>query len=118
MRLGAAKPSTCTWSRIPAHLEAVDPVAAGRARAKQVRFGEGGEDKLIPIVIHGDAAFAGQGVLAETMNLATIDGFSIGGTIHIVVNNLIGFTAGPAEVNSPRDSPPTWPSGCPSRFST
>jgi len=86
----------------PSHLEAVDPVAAGRARAKQFRFGDGGEDKLIPIVIHGDAAFAGQGVLAETMNLASVDGFSIGGTIHIVVNNLIGFTAGPDEVNSSR----------------
>jgi 2-oxoglutarate dehydrogenase E1 component len=86
----------------PSHLEAVDPVAAGRARAKQVRLGERGEDKLVPIVIHGDAAFAGQGVLAETMNLASVEGFSIGGTIHIVVNNLIGFTAGPGEVNSSR----------------
>jgi 2-oxoglutarate dehydrogenase E1 component len=86
----------------PSHLEAVDPVAAGRARAKQFRLGEGGEDKLIPIVIHGDAAFAGQGVLSETMNLAGVDGFSIGGTIHIVVNNLIGFTAGPDEVSSSR----------------
>src|SRR5271170_4208877 len=86
----------------PSHLEAVDPVAAGRARAKQVRFGEGGEDKLIPIVIHGDAAFAGQGVLAETLNLASVGGFTVGGTIHIVVNNLIGFTAGPDEVNSSR----------------
>src|SRR5271154_788321 len=86
----------------PSHLEAVDPVAAGRARAKQERFGDDGEDKLIPIVIHGDAAFAGQGVLAETMNLASVEGFSIGGTIHIVVNNLIGFTAGPDEVNSSR----------------
>jgi 2-oxoglutarate dehydrogenase E1 component len=86
----------------PSHLEAVDPVAAGRARAKQVRFGVGGEDKLIPIVIHGDAAFAGQGVLAETMNLADVEGFSIGGTVHIVVNNLIGFTAAHHEVNSSR----------------
>ncbi len=86
----------------PSHLEAVDPVAAGRARAKQVRLGEGGQDKLIPIVIHGDAAFAGQGVLAETMNLASVDGFTVGGTIHIVVNNLIGFTAEPDEVNSSR----------------
>jgi 2-oxoglutarate dehydrogenase E1 component len=86
----------------PSHLEAVDPVAAGRARAKQFRFGKGGEDKLIPLVIHGDAAFAGQGVLAETMNLASVEGFSIGGTIHIVVNNLIGFTAEPDEVSSSR----------------
>src|SRR5271170_684219 len=84
----------------PSHLEAVDPVAAGRARAKQVRFGDGGEDKLIPIVIHGDAAFAGQGVLAETLNLASVEGFSVGGTIHIVANNLIGFTAAHHEVNS------------------
>jgi 2-oxoglutarate dehydrogenase E1 component len=86
----------------PSHLEAVDPVAAGRARAKQVRLGAGGEDKLIPIVIHGDAAFAGQGMLAETMNLSDVEGFSIGGTIHIVVNNLIGFTAVHHEVNSSR----------------
>jgi len=86
----------------PSHLEAVDPVAAGRARAKQVRLGEGGQDKLIPIVIHGDAAFAGQGVLAETMNLSDVEGFSIGGTVHIVVNNLIGFTAAHHEVNSSR----------------
>src|SRR5271155_4934195 len=61
----------------PSPLEAVDPVAAGRARAKQERFGEGGQDKLIPIVIHGDAAFAGQGILAETLNLADIEGFSV-----------------------------------------
>jgi len=86
----------------PSHLEAVDPVAAGRARAKQVRLGEGGEDKLIPIVIHGDAAFAGQGILAETMNLSDVEGFSIGGTVHVVVNNLIGFTAAHHEVNSSR----------------
>jgi 2-oxoglutarate dehydrogenase E1 component len=86
----------------PSHLEAVDPVAAGRARAKQFRFGPRGEDKLVPIVIHGDAAFAGQGILAETMNLADVAGFTIGGTVHIVVNNLIGFTATPNEVNSSR----------------
>jgi len=86
----------------PSHLEAVDPVAAGRARAKQIRLGDRGQDKLIPIIIHGDAAFAGQGVLAETMNLASVDGFSIGGTVHVVVNNLIGFTADPDEMNSTR----------------
>ena len=86
----------------PSHLEAVDPVAAGRARAKQARAGEDGEDKLLPVVIHGDAAFAGQGILAETMNLANVEGYSIGGTVHVVVNNLIGFTAAPDETNSSR----------------
>ncbi|MFZ0661342.1 MAG: 2-oxoglutarate dehydrogenase E1 component [Acidobacteriaceae bacterium] len=86
----------------PSHLEAVDPVAMGRAKAKQIRHGEGGVDSVLPVLIHGDAAFAGQGVWAETMNLAMIDGYSVGGTIQIIVNNLIGFTAGPAEVASTR----------------
>jgi 2-oxoglutarate dehydrogenase E1 component len=88
----------------PSHLEAVDPVAMGRARARQDRIGADGIDRVLPIVIHGDAAFAGQGIWAETMNLAGIDGYSVGGGIHIVVNNLIGFTAGPEESNSTRFS--------------
>jgi 2-oxoglutarate dehydrogenase E1 component len=88
----------------PSHLEAVDPVAMGRARARQDRIGADGADRVLPIVIHGDAAFAGQGIWAETMNLALIDGFSVGGGIHIVVNNLIGFTAEPEESNSTRFS--------------
>jgi len=88
----------------PSHLEAVDPVAMGRARARQDRIGADGADRVLPIVIHGDAAFAGQGIWAETMNLAQIDGFSVGGGIHIVVNNLIGFTAEPEESNSTRFS--------------
>jgi 2-oxoglutarate dehydrogenase E1 component len=88
----------------PSHLEAVDPVAMGRARARQDRIGADGTDRVLPIVIHGDAAFAGQGIWAETMNLALIDGFSVGGGIHIVVNNLIGFTAEPEESNSTRFS--------------
>src|SRR6185437_6157352 len=65
----------------PSHLEAVDPVAMGRAKAKQVRLGEDGVNRVLPVLIHGDAAFAGQGVWAETMNLAMIDGYSVGGTI-------------------------------------
>ena len=88
----------------PSHLEAVDPVAMGRARARQDRIGANGLDRVLPIVIHGDAAFAGQGIWAETLNLAGIDGYSIGGGIHIVVNNLIGFTAEPEESNSTRFS--------------
>ncbi|MGC2638054.1 MAG: 2-oxoglutarate dehydrogenase E1 component [Acidobacteriaceae bacterium] len=94
----------------PSHLEAVDPVAMGRARARQDRAGADGTtgtagiDRVLPVVIHGDAAFAGQGIWAETMNLAEIEGYSVGGGIHIVVNNLIGFTAGPEESNSTRFS--------------
>jgi 2-oxoglutarate dehydrogenase E1 component len=86
----------------PSHLEAVDPVATGRVRAKQIRWG--GEDKVLPVMIHGDAAFAGQGIWAETMNLASVDGYSVGGGLHIIVNNLIGFTTEPYETNSSRYS--------------
>jgi 2-oxoglutarate dehydrogenase E1 component len=86
----------------PSHLEAVDPVAMGRTRARQDRIGAAGQDRVLPIVIHGDAAFAGQGIWAETLNLAGIDGYSVGGGLHIIVNNLIGFTADPDESNSTR----------------
>jgi 2-oxoglutarate dehydrogenase E1 component len=88
----------------PSHLEAVDPVAMGRARAQQVRFGEDGQSKVLPVLIHGDAAFAGQGIWAETLGLGTIPGFTVGGTIQIIVNNLIGFTADPDEAYSSRFS--------------
>ena len=86
----------------PSHLEAADPVVIGRARARQERIGEGGERSVLPMIIHGDAAFAGQGIWAETLNLASIDGYSVGGTIQVVVNNLLGFTALPEESNSSR----------------
>ena len=86
----------------PSHLEAVDPVALGRARAKQTRLGKDGKKQVLPIVIHGEAAFAGQGVLAETLNMATLHGYDVGGTIHVIVNNLLGFTATPEESNSSR----------------
>jgi 2-oxoglutarate dehydrogenase E1 component len=88
----------------PSHLEAVDPVAMGRAKAKQVRYGVDGVSRVLPVIIHGDAAFAGQGIWAETMNLASIEGYSVGGSIQIIVNNLIGFTAEPEESNSTRFS--------------
>ena len=88
----------------PSHLEAVDPVAMGRARARQIRVGEAGQDAVLPILIHGDAAFAGQGIWAETMSLGSMPGFTVGGTIQIIVNNLIGFTADPDEVYSSRYS--------------
>ena len=76
----------------PSHLEAVDPVAMGRARAKQTRRGESGQREVVPILMHGDAAFAGQGIWAETLNMAATEGFTVAGSIHIIVNNLIGFT--------------------------
>jgi 2-oxoglutarate dehydrogenase E1 component len=86
----------------PSHLEAVDPVTVGRTRAKQDRTGEGGREKYLPLLVHGDAAFAGQGILAETMNYAGLPGYTVGGTIHIVVNNLLGFTTSYLEEHSTR----------------
>ena len=96
----------------PSHLEAVDPVAMGRARAKQTRhgIGPGGQidrsiatlNKVWAVVMHGDAAFAGQGIWAETLNLADLAAYTVGGTIHIIVNNLIGFTTRPAQEHSSR----------------
>src|SRR5229473_4351617 len=88
----------------PSHLEAVDPVAIGRARAKQTRQGADGRRKVLPVVLHGDAAFAGQGIWAETLNFAGIKGYSVGGAIHVIVNNLIGFTTNPRELHTSRFS--------------
>jgi 2-oxoglutarate dehydrogenase E1 component len=86
----------------PSHLEAVDPVTVGRTRAKQDRTGEGGPEKYLPLLVHGDAAFAGQGILAETMNYADLKGYTVGGTIHVIVNNLLGFTTNYYEEHSTR----------------
>ena len=88
----------------PSHLEAVDPVVIGRTRAKQMRRGENGRRLVVPIAMHGDAAFAGQGICAETLNMAGVEGFAVGGSIHIIVNNLIGFTTPPKEGGSSRYS--------------
>ena len=86
----------------PSHLEAVDPIAMGRARAKQTRYGPDSTNKIVPIVMHGDAAFAGQGIWAETLNLADLKAYTVGGTVHIIVNNLIGFTTRPPQEHSAR----------------
>ena len=86
----------------PSHLEAVDPVTVGRTRAKQDRTGDGGREKFLPLLVHGDAAFAGQGILAETMNYADLPSYTVGGTIHVVVNNLLGFTTSYVEEHSTR----------------
>ena len=84
----------------PSHLEAVDPVLEGIARAKQDVLNRGAEFPVLPLLIHGDAAFAGQGVVAETLNLSQLRGYRTGGTIHVVVNNQVGFTTSPASSRS------------------
>ncbi len=85
----------------PSHLEAVDPVALGRVRAKQRQRGDTEKrKKVVPLLIHGDAAFSGQGMVAETFNLSRLRGYQVGGTVHIVINNQIGFTTLPEEGRS------------------
>jgi len=89
----------------PSHLEAVDPVVEGRARAKQRRRDDTEHrKKVVPLLIHGDAAFSGQGLVAETFNLSQLKGYRTGGTVHIVIDNQIGFTALPGESRSSRYS--------------
>ncbi|WP_240630818.1 multifunctional oxoglutarate decarboxylase/oxoglutarate dehydrogenase thiamine pyrophosphate-binding subunit/dihydrolipoyllysine-residue succinyltransferase subunit [Mycolicibacterium sp. GF69] len=91
----------------PSHLEAVDPVLEGLVRAKQDTIDTGDGDaeaardfSVVPLMLHGDAAFAGQGVVAETLNLALLRGYRTGGTIHVIVNNQIGFTTSPDDAKS------------------
>ena len=84
----------------PSHLEAVDPVVEGIVRPKQDRLGDIERARVIPLLVHGDAAFAGQGVVAETLNLSQLDGYWTGGTIHLIINNQIGFTTLPGEARS------------------
>jgi 2-oxoglutarate dehydrogenase E1 component len=84
----------------PSHLEAVNPVVEGIVRPKQDRLGDKLRQRVLPLIIHGDAAMAGQGVVAETLNLSRLPGYETGGTVHIVVNNQIGFTANPQEGRS------------------
>jgi len=89
-----------TLTANPSHLEAIDPVVEGKCRARQDRLGEASEARVLPLLIHGDAAFAGQGVVAETLNLSQLAGYRTGGTLHIVLNNQIGFTTLPADARS------------------
>src|SRR5919204_2811889 len=85
----------------PSHLEAVDPIVEGTARARQrIRGDTERRKKVLPLLVHGDAAFAGQGIVAETLNMSQLEGYGTGGTVHIVVNNQIGFTTLPKDARS------------------
>jgi 2-oxoglutarate dehydrogenase E1 component len=87
----------------PSHLEAVDPVVEGRARAKQRRHNDSEtRTRVMPLLLHGDAAFAGQGLVAETLNLSQLPGYRTGGTVHVIINNQIGFTTTAADARSSR----------------
>jgi 2-oxoglutarate dehydrogenase E1 component len=89
-----------TMAANPSHLEAIDPVVEGKCRARQDRYGVGAAKRVLPLLIHGDAAFAGQGVVAETFNFSQLGGFRTGGTLHIILNNQIGFTTMPVDARS------------------
>ncbi len=99
---------TVTLAANPSHLEAVDPVVEGRARAEQTdrstRYGLHDPSVALPILIHGDASFPGQGGVAETLNLSELEGYSTGGTLHLIANNQVGFTTDPSEGRSTRYS--------------
>ncbi|MGI8808664.1 MAG: multifunctional oxoglutarate decarboxylase/oxoglutarate dehydrogenase thiamine pyrophosphate-binding subunit/dihydrolipoyllysine-residue succinyltransferase subunit [Acidimicrobiales bacterium] len=97
-RSGVSLPVTLASN--PSHLEAVDPVVEGMVRARQDLIDDPESFSALALVIHGDAAFAGQGVVAETLNLSALRGYRVGGTIHVVVNNQLGFTTAPAEARS------------------
>ena len=84
----------------PSHLEAVSPVVLGSVRGRQTRHGDTERKEFLPILVHGDAAFMGQGVVSESLNLCNLSGYTVGGTIHIVINNQIGFTTLPYESRS------------------
>jgi len=86
----------------PSHLEAVNPVVEGIVRPKQDRLGDTKRERVIPVLVHGDAAMSGQGIVAETLNFSQVEGYTTGGTIHLVINNQVGFTTNPRDARSTR----------------
>jgi 2-oxoglutarate dehydrogenase E1 component len=96
------KPMHMTLAFNPSHLEWVNPVVEGRVRSKQDRKKDTARTQVLPLLIHGDAAFIGQGVNAETLNMARLDGYATGGTVHVIVNNQVGFTTIPRDSRSTR----------------
>jgi 2-oxoglutarate dehydrogenase E1 component len=88
----------------PSHLEAVNPVVLGQTRARQDMAGDRDRSKIIPILIHGDAAFAGQGVVYETLQMSNLNGYRVGGTVHVIINNQIGYTTGPERARTSPNS--------------
>jgi 2-oxoglutarate dehydrogenase E1 component len=103
LETAAGKPVEVRLAANPSHLEIVNPVVEGKARARQrIRGGREQRHAVLPLLIHGDAAFAGQGVVAETLNFSQLPGYRTGGTLHFVVNNQIGFTTEPEEARSTR----------------
>ena len=102
----------------PSHLEAVDPVVVGMARAKMDLIEPPGNYPVLPVLLHGDAAFAGQGVVAETLNLSDIKGYRVGGTIHVIINNQLGLHHPARPPPARRSTPPTSPRWSRRRSST
>ena len=113
-----ASRSTCRWSPNPSHLEAVDPVVLGKVRAEQIARGDSEGDQVLPVLLHGDAAFAGQGIVAECFGFSGLPGYSTGGALHFVINNQVGFTTSPAVRAAPRLIRPTSPRRSRRRSST
>ena len=99
-RMSGGQEITISVAANPSHLEAVNPVVEGIVRPKQDRLGDTKRERVIPVLIHGDAAMAGQGIVAETLNFSQVEGYTTGGTVHLVINNQIGFTTNPREARS------------------
>ncbi len=99
-KMAGSQEITISVAANPSHLEAVNPVVEGIVRPKQDRLGDRKRERVIPVLIHGDAAMSGQGIVAETLNFSQVEGYTTGGTVHLVINNQIGFTTNPREARS------------------